>query len=325
MEQARTHLFEPLHTAAPAPYHAGSTEAGVFWHLGLGLALLVVWVMGGAGVAFAAMPEVKVKLVADRDAAVPGQTLRVGVLMDIEPGWHIYWHNPGDTGMATVLRLAGPEGEPGSPEFPGVEIGDFAWPIPERFELEGGLVNFGYKDRVMFVAEVKVPADYASEDLTLTVKADWLICRESCVPGDGSATLTLPVATTSKPADASLFDTLPVPRGVEAVSDRVAVKLTGGIAAGEQAGQYQLELVWRGEVPEGIGFFPGSDPAIANPPATVATDKGVTRITQEVKLLRGMKPGTAPLRSLVRWTEADGSVRAVSVPVHVLAQPPTTE
>ena len=35
--------------------------------------------------------------------AAPGSTTVVAVRQAIEPGWHTYWRNPGDSGGATTL------------------------------------------------------------------------------------------------------------------------------------------------------------------------------------------------------------------------------
>ena len=42
--------------------------------------------------------------------AAPGSTAIVAVRQDIEPGWHTYWRNPGDSGGATTLTWTVPAG-----------------------------------------------------------------------------------------------------------------------------------------------------------------------------------------------------------------------
>ena len=49
--------------------------------------------------------RVEVGLLADKSAAEPGKTITVAVQERIEPGWHTYWINPGDS--ASRLRLNG--------------------------------------------------------------------------------------------------------------------------------------------------------------------------------------------------------------------------
>ncbi|MEE2829577.1 MAG: protein-disulfide reductase DsbD domain-containing protein [Myxococcota bacterium] len=98
----------------------------------------------------------------------------LALVFDIEEGWHIYWHNPGDSGMATTARL-----QPGdaAPRFPG----------PQRFvSEEGNLVTYGYSGRtaLFFTA----PKD--REELVPRAEARWLVCRERCVLQEGKARLS---------------------------------------------------------------------------------------------------------------------------------------
>ena len=43
-------------------------------------------------------------LLADVDSVKAGKTFNLGVLLKIKPGWHVYWKNPGDSGMATKVN-----------------------------------------------------------------------------------------------------------------------------------------------------------------------------------------------------------------------------
>src|SRR4051794_3025095 len=88
---------------------------------------------------------VRAKLLADVSAIQPGQPFTVGVLLTIEPGWHVYWKNPGDSGLSTSAKWTLPEG---------FKAGDLQFPVPTRFDLEGGLVNYGYHDEVMLTATI---------------------------------------------------------------------------------------------------------------------------------------------------------------------------
>jgi thiol:disulfide interchange protein DsbD len=124
------------------------------------------------------------RLVAQQSAAVPGETLRLGLWLQHDPHWHTYWRNPGDSGLPTRVNLELP---------PGFTAGAIAWPIPERLPA-GPLVNFGYGGTMVLPIEVSVPADFAGDELVIAATADWLICRVECLPGEGSYTLRLPVA-----------------------------------------------------------------------------------------------------------------------------------
>ena len=42
-------------------------------------------------------------MVSDTDAVAPGTAFRVALRMRMAPGWHTYWVNPGDAGVAPEL------------------------------------------------------------------------------------------------------------------------------------------------------------------------------------------------------------------------------
>lgn len=130
------------------------------------------------------------RLVAASDAAVPGQSLKLGLLLEHDEGWHTYWKNPGDSGLPTRMEFALPDG---------LVAGEIEWPLPER-QPAGGLVNFGYSHTELLPVSVAVPADIAAESIAITLKASWLICELECIPGSGEYRLELPVAKSAQPS-----------------------------------------------------------------------------------------------------------------------------
>lgn len=105
----------------------------------------------------------------------------LAVVFDIEPGWHLYWKNSGDTGMPIRLTFELPEG---------LRAGDIYWPGPKRYPQPGDLLDYIYEDQVvLFVPIVGQGPDRASIDVG--VKAEWLVCKEACLPGEASVSLTI--------------------------------------------------------------------------------------------------------------------------------------
>ncbi len=65
---------------------------------------------------------------------------RVGLYFKLEPGWHIYWKNPGDAGEPPHIQWTLPKG---------ITVGPMQFPAPKRLPL-GPLMDFGYEDEVLF-------------------------------------------------------------------------------------------------------------------------------------------------------------------------------
>ena len=143
--------------------------------------------------------HVRVSLISEQSAFVPGTTAWIGVRLVHEPHWHTYWINPGDSGLPTKLTWHLPDG---------YAVSDIAWPTPTRIML-GDIANFGYTGDVVLPVQVTVPGDAADGSTAhVGVDAKWLVCREECIPGNASLSLDLPVhaITADNPATAKLFD-----------------------------------------------------------------------------------------------------------------------
>ncbi|MDX6766203.1 MAG: protein-disulfide reductase DsbD family protein [Candidatus Methylacidiphilales bacterium] len=153
-----------------------------------------------------AAPHTTVEAMADTNAIVPGVPFTVAVRMKMEPHWHTYWKNPGDSGLATTIQWALPEG---------FTAGPILWPVPKRIEASG-LVSYGYEGEVVLLTELTPPAQLKTgQKITLKARVDWLECEDICVPGNTEWSLVLPVSTQAQPQRTPLFEQarshLPVP------------------------------------------------------------------------------------------------------------------
>lgn len=119
----------------------------------------------------------------------PGRTTTLVFHQRLRTGWHVYWKNPGDSGLPLELDWRLPEG---------FAAGDALYPTPEHISL-GPLANYGHHGEPVFLLPVTAPATARIGDtVELSVKATWLICEDICVPEDGEFALSLPV--TASPA-----------------------------------------------------------------------------------------------------------------------------
>jgi thiol:disulfide interchange protein DsbD len=150
-------------------------------------------------------------LVVDADALVPGQPLTAAIRFVLAPGWHTYWRNPGDSGMAPDIRWQLPEG---------FAAGPIQWPAPVRIDGPEG-VTFGYEKEVLLPVVLTPPASLATGTMaTLSADVRYLVCRDACRAGRTKVSLTLPVRAHAAPSpDHGLIQTwlarLPVaPTGV---------------------------------------------------------------------------------------------------------------
>lgn len=110
--------------------------------------------------------------------------LLAAVHMKMEPGWHVYWENPGEAGMPVEIAWELPEGFRALP---------LEFPVPERFD-SGGVTGFGYKGEVVLFSRivpdgVRADRSVAATDFPLKAKLSWLSCKDVCIPGSASLLL----------------------------------------------------------------------------------------------------------------------------------------
>lgn len=128
-------------------------------------------------------PYVTAQLVSESGVLVRGEENIIGLHEEILDEWHVYWKNPGDSGLETRVEWNVPQG---------VEVRDFIWPAPKPLPYQG-LVNYGFEEDLLIKIPVFVPSDYVGDEITLSGKATWLVCKEICLPEEQELSLTLKV------------------------------------------------------------------------------------------------------------------------------------
>ena len=130
-------------------------------------------------------PPVRMDLLADVDRLTPGVSFHLAARIRLPAHWHVYWENPGASGMPTEIEFSAP---------PGFEVGAPIFPGPARLPLAGGLLSYGYEGELAVFVPVKAPDPMVEPAyLSFGVEARWLICKEACFVGGEEAELDLPV------------------------------------------------------------------------------------------------------------------------------------
>src|SRR5262249_16019545 len=183
---------------------------------------------------------VKAALISDVSAIEPGQKFRLGVLYNIEPGWHIYWKYSGDSGIPTKIEWSLP---------PGFKVHDLQWPLPLRDKEPGDLEVFDYTGQTLLFATVEAPDPLPAGQISLGAKTDWFVCQSLCVPGHAQLTLSLDSGTSSASSATQVFDKYaaqvpkPSPKGVEARFSRMGKNLeitVSGVSKGDALDFYPV-------------------------------------------------------------------------------------
>lgn len=236
--------------------------------------LAVLLFAAGAGTAATAASvrteHVEAELVAAATALQPGAPTTVALRLQMDRGWHTYWQNPGDSGLPTTLAWTLPSG---------LSAGPILWPSPRALPV-GPLVNYGYEGEALLLTEIAVAPGFSSAGpATLSARADWLVCKEICIPEGADLALQLPVA--SHPA--------PDPRWGDAIAQARAAlpqPLAGWtVAATAHGAQVELALTpaSREDDPGELHLFPVSGGKIeAAAPQTGSRDGSTFKLSLPV-------------------------------------------
>jgi DsbC/DsbD-like thiol-disulfide interchange protein len=133
-----------------------------------------------AGAQSPAASHAKVELIAEQNTASAGKPLWLGLLFRLDPGWHIYWQNPGDSGQPPNVEWQLPRG---------FTAGSLVWPAPIRLGT-GSIVDYGYEGQVLLMAPISTESKRNTVLPTASANLKYIVCREICIPGKARLTLT---------------------------------------------------------------------------------------------------------------------------------------
>jgi DsbC/DsbD-like thiol-disulfide interchange protein len=127
--------------------------------------------------------RVRVELISSAASFTPGQTVPIAVRFSIDPHWHLYWLNPGDSGLAPQVKWTLPKG---------ITISMLQFPVPSHIDAPGGLLTYGYENELVLLADMSVSAD-VKQAINIKAEIFWLVCKDVCLPEKSTVTLTLPL------------------------------------------------------------------------------------------------------------------------------------
>jgi thiol:disulfide interchange protein DsbD len=281
----------------------------------------------GEAVVEADLPQLVATLVAMPEAA--GSPARIGVLFDLAPGWHLYWRNPGETGVAPEIVF----------DVPGQAVGALEWPAPETFrEADDLFTTYGYAGRVLLgapLARANTTTDASMEPAaTARVDATVLVCRTQCVPA--TFALSLPLDAALAEADRAAIEALfresaeRVPPSAAQRGWTIEAAWAAGSPAIDEAKRVALSLdpcptksaacARDGIEATALAFLPFEGETFEfGGEQWISDASGTGRIGLELELTR-LEPGEDRLRGVVELRSADGSVRSAEIDLPVAAE-----
>ena len=187
--------------------------------------------------------HVEAVLLAERVSAQPGKPIPVGLRLRMADHWHTYWKNPGDSGLPTRIQWVLPEGW---------KAGEIQWPYPKPLPI-GPLMNYGYEDEVLLVTEITPAAGAAAMRYPIKAKAEWLVCKDVCIPEKGELELVVAVAAKEPALDERIA------HDFERARNQLPVETQGWKFESAMAGKslsVRITPPAGSKLPDRIAFFP---------------------------------------------------------------------
>jgi thiol:disulfide interchange protein/DsbC/DsbD-like thiol-disulfide interchange protein len=127
-------------------------------------------------------PYSSAELISEVTTIQPGTPFTLALRLTLEPHWHTYWENAGDSGIPVTIDWDLPTG---------FEAGEIQWPYPMRIDTPP-LVSYAYEDEVLLLTTITPPADLpVGQPATIAARADWLVCADVCLPAGTDLSISL--------------------------------------------------------------------------------------------------------------------------------------
>lgn len=135
------------------------------------------------------------QLIAQSLQPQPGSTILLGFRMVPKPGWHGYWSNPGDAGIAPTVKWSAP---------PGVRFGALLHPAPTLISADG-ISSFVHAGPHILLTRMTVPRSLPrGTAIPLKAELSWAACTATqCVPLHATMSLDLVAGDGARSSDAA--------------------------------------------------------------------------------------------------------------------------
>ncbi|MDE1901596.1 MAG: thioredoxin family protein [Alphaproteobacteria bacterium] len=141
--------------------------------------------------------DVSVRLVSGVDGVGNGDTVPLGLEIDLADGWHTYWRSPGEAGIPPQLDWSHSQTPDGN-----LKTATLLYPAPKRYTAYG-LETVGYRGHIVFPIDATLAKP--GQALNADAAIDLLICSSICVPKHFDLHLTVPAGAATPGAEADLL------------------------------------------------------------------------------------------------------------------------
>lgn len=246
---------------------------------------------------------VQIKIITDTETVEPGTMIKVGVYFKVDPGWHIYWKNPGDSGLPTKVKHLVPEG---------FEIKQTHYPVPKTFLREGNILDYGYEDELLLITDIYVPKDTDIKKFKIKSEALWVVCKEVCIAGSREIELQFPVNNTDIIEDDVFFMSWQSQLPVRINKDRHPFHYSVVKKFNEQKKLKQVDITfnWESEVKD-VNIFPNTGRSIYLKNINLINDKKISYYGFSPVIFKNDIKDIKEIEFVISYKETDGQIKRI--------------
>lgn len=195
-------------------------------------------------------------LFAKHAALAPNIPTTLGIKIIHEPHWHTYFPAANDSGVPTTVAIDRITDQMGQDLTQHITLGPLTFPAPVRYINEGDILDHVLEGDATLLLPVTIKPTLGKDVKTVTfdLTVDFLICKETCLPGRKSLRLTVPI----DPAKAKLVSDA-TELAFRLTEARLPVALTPEIAKAQG-----ITITWQPSTA-------GAGGAVSNPTLLIST------------------------------------------------------
>lgn len=242
------------------------------------------------------------ELISEHMFMYPGENYYLGFKIKLEPQWHTYWMNPGDSAAAPTFNFKPIEG---------VKVGAPIFPAPTRFQV-GPFYSFGYKKEVLIQFPVEVHRRSQLRRLPFELSAEWLVCKEECIPAYFDFQLTIPSPPPmiiESEQDREYILKASLNQNHKDVFHKYRQQWAQPLEASHIANDHFLSLTFDKSI-EVLDIFPYPEVGVSQQPPEVLTSEDPTKQTYQFKIEESDTAKKDFFKFLITYKNPDGELRS---------------
>ncbi len=252
---------------------------------------------------------IQIKIFTNSEIPKPGDKIKVGVHFKLDPGWHIYWKNPGDSGLPTKVKHTVPKG---------FEIKETQYPVPKTLLREGNILDYGYEDELLLITDIYVPKDATNSSFKIKSEARWVVCREVCIPGNKELELQFPITKKAVLGDNSFFNVWHSQLPKKICKNKLPFKYS---VQKKFSDENKLNFVnitfnWDEEV-KNVNIFPNTDRSVYLKEILLKNNRRTSSYSFSPLILKKGKNDIEEIEFVISYKDNNGKIRALETIINL--------